>query len=371
MKKNIKTILFITAFPPNQKTAGQDYTLRLIIDLVKKGYSVSIIYTEYVGHDIEIPDSVKILDVIHPSLKNCIKKPIFHPFFTKRYDRNVLNRIKAIANNYDMLYFDFSQMHIYSKYINHPNKVLMCHDVIAQKYMRKGILQLPWILVTEKTLLKTASLIVTFSKKDCNFIKKFYRLESISVNFYLKNDRFKYENLKLSNNLFCFYGAWNRMENVECLIWFIKYVYPKLKADLQFIIIGGGLSESLKLKLSEYNNMTYYGYVDNPLIEISKCQALIAPLHKGAGVKVKVIDALSTGTCVIGSNVAFEGIVDNQENSLFFHAESPETYASLLNNWNMISYQRKQISANEFFERYNTNHFTDYCMNSSKVLNRE
>ena len=53
-------ILFISAFPPNQKTAGQDYTRRLILDLLDKGHTVSIIYAEYPNHPIELPDSIKI-----------------------------------------------------------------------------------------------------------------------------------------------------------------------------------------------------------------------------------------------------------------------------------------------------------------------
>ena len=48
-------ILFITAFPPNQKTAGQDYTRRLILDLVDKGNAISLFYTEYPNHLVELP----------------------------------------------------------------------------------------------------------------------------------------------------------------------------------------------------------------------------------------------------------------------------------------------------------------------------
>ena len=70
----------------------------------------------------------------------------------------------------------------------------MCHDVIAQKFSRKGRLQLPWIRRSEGKLLRTANQIVTFSQKDSDFIKKTYGLNSVHVNFYLKNGRFDYEN---------------------------------------------------------------------------------------------------------------------------------------------------------------------------------
>lgn len=351
-------ILFISAFPPCQKTAGQDYTRRLINEMVLKGYEVSLIYFTYKGHEIEIPDTVKVLNTKKACYSNCLKKIFFHPFFTKRFDIEILNQINKIANSFDMLYFDFSQVHIYSLYIKHENKVLMCHDVIAQKYTRKHKYQLPFIKMTENKLLKTAKNIITFSKKDSNYILNTYHLKSIPVNFYLKNGNFIYNN-EITNS-FCFYGAWNRAENYECLILFLRKVYPFVRNDLQFIIIGGGLSEKLKKYISKFSNIQYLGFVDDPVKELSYCQALIAPLRKGAGVKVKVIDALSSGTPVIGSHVAFEGIEDNLKFKLFHMYDKIEDYIKVINNWNKISMEYKQFAANEFYSRYNQNHFIDH-----------
>lgn len=356
----MRRILYITAFPPCQKTAGQDYSRRLLCELIDLGHKVSLIYAEYPGHSPEIPEKVAVLRKITPSLKNCLLKLEFHPFFTKRFDSETLSFIQSIASDYDMLYFDFSQVHLYSLYVNHPNKILMCHDIIAQKFSRRGCLQLPWIKRSEGKLLRSANQIITFSEKDCGFLQKTYGLNAIHVNFYLKNGLFAYSSeIEVLENRFCFYGAWNRAENTECLEWFLKKVCPKLKVKFDFVVIGGGMPKLLQTKLELYKNFSYLGFVDNPVKEIAKCQALIAPLHKGAGVKVKVIDALSSGTSVIGTNVAFEGIEDNEKNRLFFRAETPDAFVAILNNWRVIDVQSKQAATNEFFARYNTNHFTD------------
>ena len=32
---------------------------------------------------------------------------------------------------------------------------------------------------------------------------------------------------------------------------------------------------------------------------------------------------------------------------------------AIINNWNYVDLDRKQKAANEFFDRYNKNHFTD------------
>lgn len=354
-------ILYISAFPPCQKTAGQDYSRRLLNDLASRGEKISVIYAEYPRHEPELDSRITVLAKFKPSLKNCLSLLNFHPFFTRRFDKNILSHIKSVAKDFDILYFDFSQVHIYSTFVKHPNKVLMCHDVIFQKFTRKGKLQLPWVKRSEKKLLSTAAKIITFSKKDSDVIKREYGLDSIPVNFYLKNGHFDYskENISVQENLFCFYGAWNRSENSECLEWFIENVYPKLSDGFEFVIIGGGMNEKLKSKISAFQNIKILGFVENPVAEIARCQALIAPLFKGAGVKVKVIDALSSGTSVIGTEVAFEGIEDNEKKPLFFKARQAEDFCKILQNWKSVSYERKQDAADDFFSRYNKNHFAD------------
>lgn len=367
LMKSPLSILYITAFPPCQKTAGQDYSCRLLDDLASRGHKLSLIYAEYPEHEPELSSQIKILAKIKPSLKNCLAHPSVNPFFTKRFDKNILRQIQKIAANFDMLYFDFSQVHIYSLFVNHPNKVLMCHDVICQKFSRKGKVFLPWIKSCEKKLLSSAEKIITFSRKDCDVIKKEYGLDSTAVNFYLKNGRFDYgkSGIEKIENKFCFYGAWNRTENSIGLEWFLENVYPNLSLDFQFVVIGGGMNERLKSKISAYKNFKILGFVENPVMEIAKCQALVAPLFKGAGVKVKVIDALSSGTPVIGTEVTFEGIEDNDKNPLFFKAGTSEKkklaqkIADILTNWKRISVNQKQNSTDEFFERYNRNRFAD------------
>lgn len=355
-----KSILIISAFPPNQKTAGQDYTRRLILDLISKDYSVSIIYAEYPGHIVELPKEVNVLKTFNPSFKNCFCNLRFHPFFTRRFNKDILNFINSIASNFSVLYFDFSQVHIYSKYIEHPFKVLMCHDVIAQKYTRKGKLQLPFIKKCENSLLKSAKTIFTPSKKDSEVIENFYGIKSYNINQYLKEQSEDFSSLQVLQNTFCFYGAWNRKENFCGLLWFIKKVFPLVKNEINFVILGGGLNEKQKNQLSKIQNFKVLGFVDFPVQEIFKCQALIAPLFTGAGVKVKVIDSLTCGTSVIGTDVAFEGIEDNKKNKLFFLAKNPIDFENILNNWKPITKEQKLLAKEEFVLRFDKNHFPEY-----------
>lgn len=358
-------ILFITAFPPNQKTAGQDYTCRLLKDFIERGHNISLIYFTFPGHSIDISPKITVLKCASPSVKNILNAPAFFPFFSKRFDMSVLHFINSVKESFDLLYFDFSQVHIYSYFINHPCKVLMCHDVILQKAGRQFPIFLPWVRSSEKSILKSASHIITFSKKDSRLLDSAYGLVSHPVNFYLKgNSCFlpeKKHHNDFLNDTFCFYGAWNRKENSEALIWFIKKVRPLLKevTAFKFKVIGSGMSEKTASFISRIPGFEYIGFVEDPVSEIARCEALIAPLLKGAGVKVKVIDALSCGTKVIGTYVTFEGIEDNKKNPLFVRCSSAADFADTLNNWKLYGAGNKSVARDEFCARYSINHFPD------------
>lgn len=359
--ENKKSILMITAFPPCSRTAGQNYTKRVIEELVRSDYDVSLISFEYPGHAMEVPDTVHILKVCRPNMLNCIKHITYHPFFTKRYDSKLIRYIQKISNMYDLVYFDFSQVMIYSIFLKHPLKLFMCHDIIYQRYSRRKIpFNVYLIKKTESRILNHGDRIFTFSKKDCKLLEKNYNVNSQPVNFYLKTDKsFKYDEVETKANLFCFYGAWNRKENIESLIWFINKVSKCIVPKIKYIVIGGGMDEKNKLKIESDKRFKVIGYVDNPLNEIAKCQALIAPLKKGAGVKVKVVDTLTTGTPVIGTDVAFEGIGDNSNITLFKHATKIEDYINILNGWQSVDKKVKELAAEEFYNRYNTNHIVE------------
>lgn len=351
----------ITAFPPCSRTAGQNYTKRVIEELVRSDYDVSLISFEYPGHAMEVPDTVHILKVCRPNMLNCIKHITYHPFFTKRYDSKLVRYIQKISNMYDLVYFDFSQVMIYSIFLKHPLKLFMCHDIIYQRYSRRKIpFNVYLIKKTESRILNHGDRIFTFSKKDCKLLEKNYNVNSQPVNFYLKTDKsFKYDGVETKANLFCFYGAWNRKENIESLIWFINKVSKRIVPKIKYIVIGGGMDEKNKLKIESDKRFKVIGYVDNPLNEIAKCQALIAPLKKGAGVKVKVVDTLTTGTPVIGTDVAFEGIGDNSNITLFKHATKIEDYINILNGWQFVDKKVKELAAEEFYNRYNANHIVE------------
>ena len=356
-------ILLISAFPPSNKTAGQNYTSQLLTDMSRDNH-IDLFYWEYPGHQAIIPATVKVINNIcltkGGKILNAICAFFLFPLFTVRFDWKTCRKLRRIAHNYDIIYFDFSQIFLYSLFIKHPCKVLMCHDVISQKYSRK---KFAWLFLwnvkfTERLLLHSANIRLCFSDKDVKYIKKEFSIKSQKVSFYI-SDQVKGASLVESEpkDSFVLFGAWNRPENYEGLIWLCEKVLPY--CDIKCVVVGGGMTEEVKLRIIS-DKVEYLGFVEDPYPFMVNSACLLAPIFQGAGVKVKVIESLALGLPVIGTDVAFEGI-DNilysGNKSALNLANSSQEFIEQINRYIMPSQKERKAIRESFIENYQSNTF--------------
>lgn len=151
--------------------------------------------------------------------------------------------------------------------------------------------------------------------------------KSISVisPFYHDMSMIKRKNI---NNDLLFWGAMYRSENYEAAIWFIKNVMPLL-ADINVRFIIAGNRPPNKLKELQSNNIVVTGFVEDEteLFEHSLC--FVSPLLTGAGIKVKIIEAMSSGIPVLTNNIGIEGIYAKKGLD-YYHCESAEDYSRVI-----------------------------------------
>ena len=103
------------------------------------------------------------------------------------------------------------------------------------------------------------------------------------------------------------------------------------------------------------------GFVENPYGYIAEAQGLIAPLFHGAGIKVKVVEALALGTPVLGSAVAWEGIdlyLPLGEHTRI--VDTPEEYVRILENRRPVTIADKIRLAQSFRAKYQTKSILNY-----------
>lgn len=349
-------LLYITAFPPNQKTGGQTFSLNAIKELSEQ-YIIDVFYFSYPEHncEIQISDNISAIKELPIGRFDFIKKFWIHPIFSRRFNKSILREVQSITDNYDVLYFDFSQVALYSLYIKHPYKVLRMHDVLYQKFSRKNLLLEKWVTNTEKKVLKSFNKVFVPSKKDAVLLKSVYGINAYYTNEYLKPVHFpEYVEQKKQ---FVFYGYWKRSENTDGLIWFVEKVLPLIKGKIKILVIGGGLDTSIKEKYLKNNQIDYLGFVEKPLDIILESSAVFVPLFQGAGIKVKVIDAFTAGTPVIGTELAFEGLPEIK--GLSCCAQDAQQFAAFINTFKSFTYEEKKLAASEFNKIYNYHHLLE------------
>ena len=125
-----------------------------------------------------------------------------------------------------------------------------------------------------------------------------------------------------------FFGAMNRDENVLSAIWFVDKVMPRIKdLNVRFVILGNKPTEAIRRMESDKVHIT--GFVDSiePYFEKSMC--LVAPLVLGAGIKIKILEALTSGIPVLTNDIGIEGIPAVHARD-YFHCETPEEYENII-----------------------------------------
>lgn len=107
-----------------------------------------------------------------------------------------------------------------------------------------------------------------------------------------------------------FYGA-----NVIGVKWFLCNVWPFVNRQQAFpsvrlVIAGGKPSSEIKRLCAQAPNCTLVDSPEDMTPYFERATLYAAPVFSGAGMKMKVVEALSHGLCVIGTDHAFIGYED-------------------------------------------------------------
>ena len=362
----MKKILFLTPYVPSSRAGGENFTRLLLEELSKNNY-IDLLYYRYADDPAYVcPNgNVKVVKEIINStslkIRNYLMYPFVHPIFSIRFNRRVLKFIKNLVttNNYDLLYLDHSQMALYGKFFPEIQKILMSHDVMAQRFSRQGdVLSKALVLKGEGQLMRLPNTAVfSFSEKDRNIIRQEYGIDSKVTNFFLDDMVVNAKPNQIEKRL-VFMGKWKRADNFDGIKWFFDNVYGKIDKSYKISIIGKWLPDNFVVHIKNLTNVEYLGFVDNPYEIIANSTATISPIFSGAGVKVKVVESLACGTPVIGNEIAFEGISD-EFSDFMIYANTPEDYAYKINGLDIAISERSEFKES-FMNIYQKQQISNY-----------
>ena len=106
---------------------------------------------------------------------------------------------------------------------------------------------------------------------------------------------------RLAIGMFADFTWW---PNRVSLDWFLREVWPAVSGDVELHLLGHG-SEAAGTGV---RGVTSHGFVVDPREAFARCNLMIAPIIDGAGVKVKVAEALYNRVPIVATSFALKGL---------------------------------------------------------------
>jgi glycosyltransferase involved in cell wall biosynthesis len=106
-----------------------------------------------------------------------------------------------------------------------------------------------------------------------------------------------------------FLGSLDWRPNVEGLEWFLAKVWPEAKKrhpELRLHVAGKNMPAHLQqLRL---DGVQVHGFVESASVFMQQHEVMIVPLLSGGGMRVKIIEGMALGKCIISTGLGSEGI---------------------------------------------------------------
>jgi len=262
----------------------------------------------------------------------------------------------------EIVVFNHHSSFCYAYFFQGSSRVFIWHDVpsfkrnISRKTSKNKDARMCSSI--ERVLLKQTNHSLVLSFADQRALRRLYQAQSWIIPVV---DCQPQPRVKMSDpNTWLLIGNWDRAENCDGAIEFFR-VYSDIANQINaidlghFLIAGNGsvnfLQELLRsnpqIKSLVMNAVPHYKNV----AQFSE-QALVAPVLKGAGIKLKTLEAWSFGVPVIGTTQAFSGLPSSIWRLGGLRVTSISELAKLCLDWDKTGQQLDALDPTSAYQQY-------------------
>tara|TARA_B110000116_G_scaffold266077_1_gene276262 strand:- start:2624 stop:3814 length:1191 start_codon:yes stop_codon:yes gene_type:complete len=340
-------ILFITPYLPSETSGhagaqlisrnismlakNHEITLASFIDSDESSMTTDLISKGIDVHTILYPRNQKsIIGKMSSGIRNSVAMFNYlkgkEPFFFAKYKRkNMENLISTLVNEnrFDLVQVEYNVMHHYKKQIKNIPSVIVFHD-ISTKVHERGMINGD---STHKKSFEIAKrlepeignkfdTVITLTEEDKLYLANLgceTKIHVIPPQINVPN----IDKIAKTPNSICFVGSYNREPNIQAVEILINEVFPKISCSVSLNIVGKGLGRKIIQTIHNLEGVNYLGFVDDIDSFIASQMLMVAPIHMGAGLKMKITHSLACGTPVLTTPIGAEGINIGSENGLW------------------------------------------------------
>ncbi|MCX7954386.1 MAG: glycosyltransferase family 4 protein [Bacteroidales bacterium] len=404
----MKILILHNKLPYPPKDGGAIAVWNFALELAKKNHNVFLLVINTSKHYFppqNIPNINNNLKIFTTYLNTDIKplkllinlffsKKPFHfvRFYSKKYKEKLIELISS--ENFDYVLYEglyiLQYIDIVKQYSNAIN-VYRAHNLEHEIWTRLYINETNFlkkiyfknlakrIFRYEKIYLKKIDILITLTKRDETEIKKKFNYTKPSfvsqIGVEVSNENTINYNEIVFPSVF-FIGSLDWLPNQEGLLWFLRNIwndFTLLYPDIKFEIAGRNAPYWLEKKIKSFNNVIFYGEVENAKEFIKPRAIMIVPILSGSGMRIKIIEGMSMGKCIITTSIGAEGIpVTNNYN--IFIADTAKKFKENLIKLISDKHLFLQISRNAFEfikENYNNEKIVEETLKYFSSIKRQ
>ena len=344
-----KKILIISHKPPYPKVDGGSIAIAQILEvLLEQGCHVTFLCMETDKHPSKNPITNTNLNfkAIYVNTKLKIALALSN-MFTKqsyilsRFNQNVFtDAIKEILKKqtFDTILFESLFTSAYLDKVNelsNAKKLYRAHNIehhiwFEQSNQIKNIFKKSYLKIQAKRLKNeeikfwnNIDSIISISEIDRSHILNHCPTPTHTLSLYAEKIYLKHNDQSTKIDFFHL-GAMDWLPNQDGMNWILKDVFPKVKQiekSAEIHLAGRAMPTKLKSHIQDgYYN---HGEVSNATDFMSKHKVMLVPLFTGSGIRVKIIEGMSLGKCIISTSIGVKGInCSNNKNILIANTEN-------------------------------------------------
>ena len=265
---------------------------------------------------------------------------IVYEFNNARMADHVSRRLAS--GQYDVIQCEFLQTAHFAKINPDIPAVLTQHEVLSLAYAKRfyakawttpGKLSawMAWLrmLRYEQRMLKGFSAAVVLTNVEAEFLaelapslKVFRKAMGVDCEYFTPAPRSQPEAAVV------LVGNFRHSPNVSAALWLLKDIWPLVqreRADAHLYIVGA-FPDRRMLEYNGIGNVTVTGGVDDVRPYLTRAAVAVAPVFEGAGMRTKVLEAWAMEKPVVGTALAFEGLMEGA-GKFGFVAETADEFA--------------------------------------------
>jgi glycosyltransferase involved in cell wall biosynthesis/GT2 family glycosyltransferase len=108
-----------------------------------------------------------------------------------------------------------------------------------------------------------------------------------------------------------FVGFFRHEPNVEAVLWFARDVLPKIRAqrpDALFRVVGAYPPQALAALAAADPLIEVTGMVPETASHYRRATVFVAPIQRGSGTRLKILEAMASGCAVVSTTIGAEGL---------------------------------------------------------------